>query len=597
VDVQCALQQRFGFSEVAAFGQHDAEPLCRVGQQWRIGGHARLYEGVGFARVDFGFGFAEFGLEQLRALRQHGGQLQRPVLLAFQRHGAVEGRAGQGAVAEHALHTGQRGIQLGLGRGLAGQFGVDARQCLLDEFGCGYLAAPGVRMGGTQYGGEERADLPRGLLRLFGAVAVGERHAFGLFGTVAVGDCHAFGVFGAVAIGDDAQREAGDHHEEHQCRRDPGPVPLHEFARAVDAARAHRLYRLAREIARDVLRERIDTGIALCGARRGGARDDRGEFGIAVARWLLFGHAAEQREQGAADAVYIRGCGNCSAVALLGAGVVRREGTREVGRGRRHAVLVVLRRRCVAFVLRQRPGVAVALQQLGDAEIQQHRPSVRIDEDIAGLDVAVDDQALVGEGHRGADVAHQMQDGGGRQRMPRAVVVDRHTVDVVDHEVGLAARRRAAVEQARDVRMSQPGEYLPLTRQVGQRIAARHAAQQLDRGRVVEVAVAAPREEHVAHAAVADAPHQGPRAQHVTGRALVAGDFVEQAGNGPAHVPGGRLFAAEQRAHFGDDVRVFGGETRFALRRRQIGHGDEQRLDARVAVSLQRPVPCASRRA
>ena len=55
----------------------------------------------------------------------------------------------------------------------------------------------------------------------------------------------------------------------------------------------------------------------------------------------------------------------------------------------------------------------------------------------------------------------------------------------------MAARRRAAVEQARDVRMVEAREDLPLVAQLAHRVAGRDAADDLDRDLLVELVVGA----------------------------------------------------------------------------------------------------------
>jgi hypothetical protein len=53
----------------------------------------------------------------------------------------------------------------------------------------------------------------------------------------------------------------------------------------------------------------------------------------------------------------------------------------------------------------------VALQQLGDAEVEQFGLAVRCDQQVARLQVAVDDQVLMGELDRGAGGEKQLDPG------------------------------------------------------------------------------------------------------------------------------------------------------------------------------------------
>ena len=125
------------------------------------------------------------------------------------------------------------------------------------------------------------------------------------------------------------------------------------------------------------------------------------------------------------------------------------------------------------------------------------------------------DQPLMRELHRAADFLEQAQARIERQRALVAVRVDRLALDVFHDEIRLAARRRAAVEQARDVRMLQRREDLPLAREVREHLGVGHAADQLDRGALLEMSVGALGEIDRAHAALA---RDGRRSRHAPRR-------------------------------------------------------------------------------
>ena len=151
--------------------------------------------------------------------------------------------------------------------------------------------------------------------------------------------------------------------------------------------------------------------------------------------------------------------------------------------------------------------VQLRIDDLGDAEIQQFRLSGTVHQDVAGLDVPVDDPVLVRELHRPADLHKQAQPFAGRQAVGIAIAVDGLAIDVLHDEVGAAVFRRAAVEQARNIGMLEAGEDFPLGAKAAQDvISVEPAAQQLDRHLLAELSSAAHRQVHAAHSAPAEFP-------------------------------------------------------------------------------------------
>ena len=86
-----------------------------------------------------------------------------------------------------------------------------------------------------------------------------------------------------------------------------------------------------------------------------------------------------------------------------------------------------------------------------------------------------------------------------------AVAVDGLTVDVLEDEIRLARRRHARIDEARDVRVRDPGEdvaFAPEPLLAG--AAHQRDVQQLDRRAPLEAAVAALGQPDAAHPALAD---------------------------------------------------------------------------------------------
>ena len=95
-----------------------------------------------------------------------------------------------------------------------------------------------------------------------------------------------------------------------------------------------------------------------------------------------------------------------------------------------------------------------------------------------------------------------------------AVAVDVLAVDVLEHEIGLAGRRDAGIDEVRDVRVGQAGEDGAFaTEALLARAADERDVQQLDRRAPLETAVAAFGEPDAAHPAPPDRSHQAVRAE------------------------------------------------------------------------------------
>ena len=161
------------------------------------------------------------------------------------------------------------------------------------------------------------------------------------------------------------------------------------------------------------------------------------------------------------------------------------------------------------------------LEQPGDPEIQQLRHAIRADQDVRGLDVAVDDGAAMRIGDGRAHLAKELQPFGDVECLLVAIVVDRQPLDVLHDEVRQAVLGRVAVEQARDVRVIEAGEDLPLVAEAAQHGLRVHAAlDELDGDLLLVLAVGAPREIDRAHPAAADPLQDLPVADDLADQAV-----------------------------------------------------------------------------
>ena len=127
----------------------------------------------------------------------------------------------------------------------------------------------------------------------------------------------------------------------------------------------------------------------------------------------------------------------------------------------------------------------------------------------------MDDHLAVGRGHGIAGGEEEHQDLPHPQPAAPAVLVDVAPFDVLHHQVGLALRRGAAVEQPGDVGMGEARQQLALPGEEGERLRVGQAAQELDRRALLEVAVVALGQEDAPHPALPDLAGEAPDAQHV----------------------------------------------------------------------------------
>ena len=185
-------------------------------------------------------------------------------------------------------------------------------------------------------------------------------------------------------------------------------------------------------------------------------------------------HAAQQFEEHHAQRVDVGGGGQGFAQHLLGGGVGRcHDAAGGLGEGGGGAVCRVGSRG-----LGRIAGVAVRRgQQLGDTEIEQPHLSVGGNEDVAGLEVAVDDQPRVRVLQRVQHLAEQRHALRGAQAAGVAPAVDGQAVNAFHRQPGRAVVGHASVVKPRDVGVAQPRQDVAFADKARHQLRARAVAQ------------------------------------------------------------------------------------------------------------------------
>ena len=198
--------------------------------------------------------------------------------------------------------------------------------------------------------------------------------------------------------------------------------------------------------------------------------------------------AAQQDVQQDAEGIYIGGRRHRMALDLFGRRVVGREGSRQ-GLGR----------------IGGRRGGFGLVEQLGDAEVEELHLTTCRDEDVRGLQVAMQDQVAVGMRNGRQHVDEQPDPRLDIELSCVAPAVDRGSLDVLENQIGLARGRDASVEQLRNVRMRQARKDVALASKSLRTTSAQHSqVDELDRHLPLEPAVVALRQPDASHAAAAD---------------------------------------------------------------------------------------------
>ena len=198
--------------------------------------------------------------------------------------------------------------------------------------------------------------------------------------------------------------------------------------------------------------------------------------------------AGEELIEHGAERVHVGGGRDGRARHLLGACIVRREqfgpGSREIHRERR-------------------------IERLRDAEVHELDRAVRCREDVARLEIAVDDQAPVGGGHRIADVTEDSKPRPDVQLVVVAVAIDPHPLHVLHREIRKPLVGEAAVEELRDAGMRQPGQDLPLGHEARALMTVERTLNHLQRHVALVLPVGPSREVDGSHPAAPDLAHDG----------------------------------------------------------------------------------------
>ena len=151
-----------------------------------------------------------------------------------------------------------------------------------------------------------------------------------------------------------------------------------------------------------------------------------------------------------------------------------------------------------------RPPVGVRIFAMPKSSNFGH--AFRRDQDVAGLEIAMNHQVLVRVVNRSADGQKQFKPASNGERMDFAVGIDGRSLDQLHHEIGNAVVGGAAIEQARDVGMIETGKDLPFMAKAfkNELRESNSATHQLDRNFPVKFAISANRAIDLAHATVAD---------------------------------------------------------------------------------------------
>ena len=212
-----------------------------------------------------------------------------------------------------------------------------------------------------------------------------------------------------------------------------------------------------------------------------------------------------------------------------------------------------------------------------------------IDEDVGRLDVAMDDEVAVRIGDRVADFEKQPQPRGEIGTGAPAPGVDRLAIDIFDRHERPPVGGNAAVDQAREARMIEPGKQLALPLEKSFAFGGLDA-QQLERHPLLEPAGRAVAEIDLAHAAATDQALDRERADRVALASELRGGAASSAtrpGWPPSRMPAS-VDRGQHGANLRDDVGGLGRGVQPALLlgNRKIDQSIEQTLDLRPSRCL-----------
>lgn len=152
------------------------------------------------------------------------------------------------------------------------------------------------------------------------------------------------------------------------------------------------------------------------------------------------------------------------------------------------------------------------LNQLGNTKIEQFDATLAGDHDVRRLEVAVNHERGMGVLQRITHLKKQVKAAPQRAIGAQTMAVDGFAINELHDQVGPAFFGGAGIQQAGDAGVIELRQNLTLgTKPLQQRLLARADAHQLDRGTRTEPLIGPFGEQHFAHAALADPPHQQPR--------------------------------------------------------------------------------------
>src|SRR5215469_12971820 len=412
---------------------------------------------------------------------------------------------------------------------------------------------------------------------------------------------------GSATFADGVGHRNGDGQDQSRGDSDGPAMPRDEFVQAVTGRGGTRLDGEAIQVAAEVvghiggavvtaggilLESFENDGVEIAGQRSsiGALRnetrtrhrtlaDDVDHFGGEVCLHTIRRLSGEQLKQEKAKGVDVAGGGERIALYLFGAG--------GLGRERLHRQNGLL-------------GGAFRGEQLGNAEVEQLGHAAGIHQNVAALEVAVEDEVAMRVIHSVADRKEEVDAVLERQRAASAIIEDGLALEVLHDEVG-AAVKEAAIEQPRDVGMLEAREDLALGVEAAQHCIGIHAAlDDLDGGALLELAVGAFGQVDGAHAAAAELTHHAPRAEHLgstveieeVGIGLVAAQQGEDFP--PEFLIAGAGFVDEALAPVAGDVERI-GQNLFdpapAFRRHCSSFCSQRRatLHSRLTVVAERP--------
>ena len=108
------------------------------------------------------------------------------------------------------------------------------------------------------------------------------------------------------------------------------------------------------------------------------------------------------------------------------------------------------------------------VEHLGNAKIQQPDHALLGNQNVAGLQITMDDQVLMGILHREADSTEQLQACGDRQSVSVAIFVDANALDVLHDQIGQAFFGAATIKELYDAGVVQCCQGLPLVAKTAQ---------------------------------------------------------------------------------------------------------------------------------